>query len=491
LAADGSELWHVYHQAFFSPPCNQRDGALLLDPFSSLDAAYVVASSLHDVVVDPDNGDIYATGEVRLAWLESGGPVWARGAIVAQWGADGTLIRDAYWGPVPAGAPPPPVGCHMFCTLGNGDRGADDAGEYGGRGLVLVGTDVLVTGWYREFQGADRDFFVARLAGDPWLPLWMTEAGTTGEDEGRDLAVGPLGDIFMTGFGGSDRDALLAKLLPGGKLESWIFLRGPEDDEGHSIEIDANGRLLLGGIFSQKLTIGDQTLGTEEDEAQGWSGLFATDLSPISAQVVDVDGIGQRENPHEGTSAGAPPKDLQDLESPAEEVDHHEIFPLAYEVVVGTKGRGGLRELSTSDDHYMRIVADEDQYLELKVWMQPYAPADSNSMPLFLKEIRVEVKSQFCYTATLRVNGILGPEFLVAGQRSICPSDEPILSVPITPELSALLGFDGEIPMLPDHRLTVALSIQFHNTPDLPAGAFGQTAEQDSSVDQISADVEY
>lgn len=485
LAADGSELWHRYHQALDSPPCNDREGQLLLEPFTSLDPTYVVGSSLHDVVVDPTTDEIYATGQVQLAWQGPSGPLAARGAIVGHWDAAGNLIRDAYLGPVPGNLPSSPGGCLMLCSLPLDDPNVDLPEEYMGRGLALHGKDVVVTGSHRQWIGKDRDIFVARWTGYPWVLDWVLADGTAGEDEGRALAVDPSGDIYMTGFAGEERDVILARVRSIGELSAVALFGGPLDDEGRALEID-RGEVVASGVFSGELTFGDQTLFAQPDKTLDWEARFDKLLNPTAATAVET--VEAPENWQSPAPIGG--DKARQIGAPSSVMESHTILPMAYDVMKGTKGRGGLTEIAASDDRYLRIVADSEQQIELKVWLDPNA--ESHDMPLFLNEIRAEVRSQSCYTATVWVNGVSGPEFVVAGQRQLCPSDEPILTVPITREFSAELGFDGQLPLLPEQRLTIVLSIQFHYTPPvLPGGIFPQTAEQDSSVDQISADVEY
>ncbi len=483
LASDGSELWHLYHQALTSPLCNRRDGALLLDGFSSLDTAFVTASGLHDVVVDEPTGDIYATGEVQVAWLEGEQLMVAKGVVVGHWDAAGSLIRDAYFGPTPDGAPPPSTSCVMLCDLGD-DPDGGTFGDAGGRGLSLDGQDVLITGWHRQLKAKDRDALVARLSGNPLSLDWSLDISTEGEDEGRGIVVDELGDIFVTGFAGKDRDVLLARLRPEGTLHSSVVFPGPQDDEGHDIAFGGPGELIVSGRFSQELTLGPHLLTAEPDTSQVWVGIFSKDLVPISAQV-DVaakSGVAWDGQSGEATKT-------RQLALPGQ-VQTDDLVPVDFEVVTGSLGGGGLRQLSLSDDRYLRIVSDEEQHIELDVSFNPQTA--TGGMPLFLRGIRAEVRSDFCYIATVSIQGVSSPELLVAGQRQLCPSEEPILEVSVTPELSALLGLDGQTPWELEHRLKVRLSIQFlYSPPVLPPGIFGQTTEQDSSVDQISADVEY
>lgn len=483
LAADGSVLWHLYHQALTSPPCNRRDGALLLDDFSSLDTAFVIASGLYDVLVDEATGDIYAVGEVQMAWLEDEQLIVAKGAVVGHWDAAGALIRDAYLGPTPNGAPPPSTSCVMLCDLGD-DHDGGALGDVGGRGLSLDGQDVLITGWHRQLKGKDRDALVARLSGDPLSLQWSLDISTDGEDEGRAIVVDGLGDIFVTGFAGKDRDVLLARLRPAGTLHSSVVFPGPQDDEGHSIALGGADELLVAGRFSQQLTLGPHLLIAEPDTSQAWVGVFSKDLTPIVAQVDAAAKAGSAWAEHPvGTTKS------RQLSLPGQ-MQADDLVPVAFDVVTGSLGGGGLRQLSLSDDRYLRIVSDEEQTIELDVTFNPHAA--NGGMPLFLRGIRAEVRSDFCYIATVSIQGVTSSALLVAGQRQLCPSEEPVLEVAVAPELSELLGLDGQTPFELEHRLKVRLSIQFLYTPPvLPPGIFGQTTEQDSSVDQISADVEY
>ena len=483
VAADGSVLWHRYHQALASPQCNRRNGYLLLDDFNSLDADAVTASSLHALHVDASSGDIYAVGELRLTWRQGAAIQSARGAFLGHWDAQGNLQRDAYLGPQPTGPPSLPGGCLVVCSLTD-DPDQDPLTEFGGRGLDLVGpsttdSDVVITGWTRQASWQDRDVFVARLSGDTLALEWLADVGTAGEDEGRDVAVNAWGESFVAGFCGEQRRAALAKFSPDGILESAATFDGAQDDEAHQIEIDAQGQLRVQGLFAEDLTIGNQVLQAGAQKIEGWSGRFTPSLVPIDAEVVDVAEVpGAKPIGHKSSHMQAPEGSTQ-----------HTLTPMAFEVSTGTSERGGLRELGNSDDQYLRVVSQGGR-IDLEVWLDPEIQA---TMPVFLKEVRAEIRSEFCYTATVSVNGVDGGEFLVAGQRSLCPSDEPILTVPISSDLAGALGFDGQVPVVPGQRLHVLLTVEFFSSapPVLPGGILPQTAEQDSSVDQISADVDY
>lgn len=508
VAADGNVLWQRYHQALASPLCNRRAGFLLLDDFTGLDADAATASSLHALHVDASTGDIYAVGEVRLTWRKGQGMTSTRGAFLGHWDAHGNLQRDAYLGRQPTGPPSLPGGCLVVCSLVD-DPGQDPLTEFGGRGLDVVdaeggGSDVVITGWTRQASWQDRNVLVARFAGDPFSLEWMIDVGTPGEDEGRDVAVNAQGVSFVAGFSGQQRQAALARISADGFLEAAATFDGAQDDEAHQIEIDAQGQLSVQGLFAEDLTIGNQILQAESQKIEGWRGQFTSALVPIDAEVVDISEVpGTKPISHKSALLAIPEvpgtssstsfrrdvgRKSRHAQAP-DSVSQHTLTPVAFNVITGTPERGGLHELGHSDDRYMRVVSLGGR-IDLEVWLDPDVEA---SMPVFLKEVRAEVRSEFCYTATVSVNGVDGGEFLVAGQRSLCPSDEPVLTVPINGDLAGALGFDGQVPVQPGQRIRVLLTLEFFSSapPVLPGGGLPQTSAQDSSVDQISADVDY
>lgn len=511
VAADGTVLWHRYHQALASPLCNRRAGFLLLDDLASLDADAATASSLHALHVDEATGDLYAVGEVRLTWLEGQVTRSARGAFLGHWDGQGNLLRDAYLGPQPTGPPSLPSGCLMVCSLID-DPDQDPLTEFGGRGLDVVGSDmagpdgvgteVVITGWTRQASWMDRDAFVARFSGDDLGLQWLVEVSTEGEDEGRDVAVNAQGESFVAGFSGLKRQAALAKISADGTLDAVATFDGAQDDEAHTIEIDAQGQLSVQGLFADDLIIGNQVLQAGSEKIEGWSGHFTPSLVPIDAEVIDVSEVPDAK-PIGHKSALLPvsvvPGTPSDLRYTGQKSSHsqapdgvtqHTLTPIAFQVVTGTPERGGLRELGNSDDRYLRVVSQGGR-IDLAVWLDPEV---ESGMPVYLQEVRAEVRSEFCYTATVSVNGMDGEEFLVAGQRSLCPSDEPILTVPIRNDLARALGLDGQVPVQPGQRIHVLLTLEFFSSappPVLPGGISPQTSAQDSSVDQISADVDY
>ena len=486
-ASDGTVLWRRQHQG--DAGCDNTGSQPLFADFTGFDSTFAVTSQMHGVLEDPLTGDVYAVGQVLLAWDDGIGTTTGWGAVVGHWDGNGNLLRDVYLGSTPGGPPLSAPSCQTSCDQDPGSTGPGWIGEYGGLALALDGQEVVITGWYREYPDRERDAFVARFVGDPMLPLWTLESGLPGDDVGRAVAVNDLGESFLAGFSGADRDVLLARVQDDSTVGAVQLLTGPKDDEGTAVSFDSQGHVVVDGFFTSTLTVGSQVLSVAQGKVEGFSATFDGNLQPLSAQQVPL----AAGNLLADTSPALSTRKIRmpSLPNPlADPPDVHDAIPLDFAVTAGTLERGGLEEIRSSDNRYMRVVADETGLLEIQVWFDPDPRPDP--MPLYLGTVRAEVLTEHCYTATILVNGIAGPDFEVAGQRQLCPSAEPILEVPISKEFSTALGFDGQVLLEPGDRLHVKLRIQFHAVPiTLPPGILPQTTGQDSSVDQISAEIEY
>ena len=164
----------------------------------------------------------------------------------------------------------------LFSTyLGGSER--DDVDELGG-GSIRVGSDgsIFVTGGTRSadfpmknpLQGViagDYDMFVTRI--DPMTPelIFSTFLGGGKLDFASGLDLDPAGNIYITGFTGSDdipvtpaafqttnagkKDAYLAKLTSdGSSLIFASYLGGSFDDSASDIAVDFSGNAHLVGI---------------------------------------------------------------------------------------------------------------------------------------------------------------------------------------------------------------------------------------------------
>ncbi len=474
--------------------CDVGDSQDLFAGALSFDPAYVVGSSLYAAKRDSETGDVYAVGEIHLAWLDRDDEeVSGTGTLVLRVGADGTLRSDGYHGPVPTG-PPTGGGCEMICR-----RAGKALEDRGGRGLILDRGGILVTGWAISGELGDRELEVIRFEGHPLTAVWAALAGTAADDIGHDLVAGD-GEIFALGTTGGDRDVFLTRFLEGGIPAEQKVFAGPSDDEGRSLSFDSEGRLLASGMMSQELTFGSVVLTSEGQGERSWNAVIDRNLTPVSAEILPLEPVQPPpqappyQMPHQlpVEPPGRPARDsgpvLEGRGAVGDQlVDSHPALPMAYEILVGGKGRGGLKEISHSDDRYLRIRTAGTNRIELEVHFDP--DPDSEPIPMYLKEVAAEVFSEFCYQATVLVNGVASQDFLVAGQRNLCPADEPILRVPISKAMSEALGFDGRQVLVNDQRVVVRLILEFSGSVD-PWGN-GYASEQDSSVDEVSAEVEY
>jgi hypothetical protein len=116
------------------------------------------------------------------------------------------------------------------------------------------------------------DIFLAKYdsAGNA---LWAKQAGGSGDNQGRSVAVDRLGNVSMTGyFSGSGKfdstnivsrgliDVFLAKYDPGGNL-LWVRSAGGTNaDEAFAVTIDGAGNNFVTGTFNESAQFGDTTL---------------------------------------------------------------------------------------------------------------------------------------------------------------------------------------------------------------------------------------
>ena len=156
--------------------------------------------------------------------------------------------------------------------------GTDDCGK---DIVVDSAGDAYVTGNFRQdidfdsttltWAGLD-DIFVAKI--NTWGNWqWATMAGSTqGNDHANSIAIGPNGDLYITGnyqftanFGNislttsNGIEAFVAKMSSHG---DWVWsesMGGMGTDEGHSVVVDSQGAVFVSGIFYSEISIGNMT----------------------------------------------------------------------------------------------------------------------------------------------------------------------------------------------------------------------------------------
>jgi len=196
------------------------------------------------IAVDPA-GNIYVAGDSQVSW---GSPIQPfagdHEAFVAKLNADGDLLWNTFLG-------------------GTGfDMGNALAVDSGGN-IYIAGESTAAWGSPLHSFSGFYDAFVAKLDTNGRLQ-WNTFIGGAGSDEGSGLALGPGGDIFVTGSsdaawgtpirgyaGGSD--AFVLKLSDDGAMRWQTFLGSADSDpsrsgdQGAGIAVDPNGRIYVTG----------------------------------------------------------------------------------------------------------------------------------------------------------------------------------------------------------------------------------------------------
>jgi len=121
-------------------------------------------------------------------------------------------------------------------------------------------------------NGGDQDILLMRLS-SAGTCTWAIAVGSTGDDEGHDLAIDANGDLLVTGqFSGTvdfdpgsgltpltsrgGSDGFVARYGADGTFKSVVQLGGPGDDAGNAIATRADGDVIVGGTFSGTASFG-------------------------------------------------------------------------------------------------------------------------------------------------------------------------------------------------------------------------------------------
>lgn len=174
----------------------------------------------------------------------------ARDAFVARVDAAGALVFSTYLG-------------------GSGDDSGNSVAADPAGGTLVTGstlsTDFPTLGALQPRSGGSRDAFVARLDAAGKL-AFSTYLGGSASDDAADVAPGPGGEAFVTGYTYSDdfptlnpvqarraflADMFVAKLAADGTaLVYSTYLGGGEEDFGNAIAVDGSGRVHLAGAVA-------------------------------------------------------------------------------------------------------------------------------------------------------------------------------------------------------------------------------------------------
>jgi hypothetical protein len=157
------------------------------------------------------------------------------------------------------------------------------------------------------------DVFVRKFAPDGHC-VWIRQWGTDGADDGRSIAVGPQGDLFVTGATAGDlagqgnagkTDLFVTKLDPAGNVVWHRQFGTPAADVGMKLLVDREGNLYVGGSSGGdlaapqtgqgdsvllKLSPNGELLWKRQFGTERWDGIHGLAFLPDGASGVIVGG---------------------------------------------------------------------------------------------------------------------------------------------------------------------------------------------------------
>jgi hypothetical protein len=159
--------------------------------------------------------------------------------------------------------------------LGGGQSEVDVTAVEIAEDIVIGGTysEALVLGDHELDSRGSSDAFVARLEMD-LAPTWASTLGSSGPETLSALGVDELGHVTLTGSYSADliagetmlaasnggHDSMVAKLDADGLL-TWARTFGRQgNDQGHGLAVDADGRALVAGAFTDGISLDDEML---------------------------------------------------------------------------------------------------------------------------------------------------------------------------------------------------------------------------------------
>ncbi len=196
--------------------------------------------SMNAVALHPDGG-IVATGMViapLAGAVSAGGPTGSGGVVVVRYDADGNRL----W----------------LVTVGDAYSDSGEAIAVDADGDVYVAGTTY--GAIADTAMGGTDLFVMRLSGIDGSVMWAHQFGTSGQDSGHGIALGPDGSVYVIGqvdgvlAGTSDgttaqggQDAVVVRLDADGVNVALWQIGTTQDDSGEGIAVDSGGnRLILG-----------------------------------------------------------------------------------------------------------------------------------------------------------------------------------------------------------------------------------------------------
>ena len=167
--------------------------------------------------------------------------------------------------------------------------------DFGGNAYVTGKTnspDFPVKDANQDTLGGRYDAFVAKFSPLGNL-IWSTYLGDTEEDASQSIAIGPEGNIHITGYTWSsnfpttadaydpdyngDEDVFVAKFSPSGQLLYSTFLGGSDCDSGNGIAVDSEGSVYITGKTGS--TDDFPTKNAYQGANAGWWDAFVTKFS--------------------------------------------------------------------------------------------------------------------------------------------------------------------------------------------------------------------
>lgn len=177
-----------------------------------------------------------------------------------------------------------------------GDMAIDDNGN------VYVGGSFRDSCWFNEagqkhlwVSNGDFDMYLVKMNSDGKV-LWHHTFGSTKKDEVAAIALGPKGEVYVTGIlvGAADFDPGSKEgLLSGSRYTFALALdwngdflwvsnfHGTRLGPGQDLAVDSRGNVLIGGRFSSAFTWGLPDGSTQYIENYGWWDSYVASLDTV------------------------------------------------------------------------------------------------------------------------------------------------------------------------------------------------------------------